>query len=91
MHENGTSIAILWCLLAFYVEGTVAINTVPRWVRRPRYSGGNLVLNDRPQSGSPVTRTHNLNRQKFNTFTQENQQISQSHSKKFKHYFGYSQ
>ena len=41
------------------------------------YSGGNLALNDWPQSGSHVTATHNLNRQKFNKFIQDNQQTSQ--------------
>ena len=53
------------------------INTVPRWERKSRYIVGNLVLNDRPQSGRPVAATHNLNRLKFNEFISANQRTSQ--------------
>ena len=52
-------------LFVIYGEDAVDINIVPLWVRKSQDSGGNLVLNDKPQSIRPVSATHNLNRQKF--------------------------
>jgi biotin operon repressor len=46
-------------------------------VRKSKNSGGNLALNNQPQSGKPVGATHNFNRQKFNELIQENHRISQ--------------
>ena len=51
------------------------ISTVHHWVRKSKDSGGKLDLNDQPQSGRPISATHNLNRQKV---IQENWHISQT-------------
>jgi hypothetical protein len=77
MYANETSIGSHWRSLPLYGEGIVDINTVPCLVRKSRYSGGNLVLNDRPHSGRPVSTTHNLNGQKFKGFIRTNQRTSQ--------------
>jgi transposase len=50
--------------MAFYAEDTVDASTVRHWVTKSRDSGGNLYLNDQPQSGRPVSATRDLNRQK---------------------------
>jgi transposase len=62
--------------LAFYGEDAVDISTVHHWVRKLRDGGRNLDLNGQPQSGRPVTATHN--RQKVNEVIQENRGISQT-------------
>lgn len=41
MHENETAIGIHGQLLAVCGEDIVNISTVPRWVRKLRYFGGN--------------------------------------------------
>jgi hypothetical protein len=58
-----------------YGEDTVNISTVHHWVGKSWDSGGNLDMNDQPQSGKPVSATHNLNRQRV---IQENRRISQT-------------
>lgn len=63
--ENETRTGIHRRLLAFCGENTVDTSTVRLWVIILRDSGGNLVPNDQPQSGMPVTATLDLNRQKF--------------------------
>jgi hypothetical protein len=62
MQENETFTGVHWQLLACYGEDTVDINTVLQWVRKSWDIGGNLVLNDWPQSRSRVTATDHLNR-----------------------------
>jgi hypothetical protein len=67
-HENETTVEIHRRLLAFYGEDTVAISTVRLCVRKSTGCGGNLNLNDQPQSGKPITGTHDLKRQKVESW-----------------------
>jgi hypothetical protein len=46
------------------------------WVIKARESGRSLDLNDQPRSGKLLYVTHDLNRQKFEEFIQENRQKS---------------
>jgi hypothetical protein len=78
MHGNGTPIKIHRWLLAYYGEDTVDISTVHCWIRKSRYSGRHLDLNDQLQSGRPVSATHYLNRQNVDELIQKNRCISQT-------------
>lgn len=75
MHENETLFEIHRWLLAYYGEDTVDTSTVHHWVRKSWDNGGNLDMNDQPQSGRPVRATHNLKRQRV---IQENRHISRT-------------
>jgi hypothetical protein len=46
--------------LAFYVEDTVDIRSVPHWVRKSWDSGGNSDPNDQPHPGRPISTAQNL-------------------------------
>jgi hypothetical protein len=73
MYENETATKIDGRLLAFYCEDTVDISTVCCWVIKSKGSARNFDLNDQPRSESPVTETHNLNKQICDKLIQENQ------------------
>ena len=54
------------------VKTTTDISAVCLWVIKARDSGRILNLNDKPPSGKFLCPTHDLNRQKFEEFIQEN-------------------
>ena len=58
------------------VKITTDISTVCSWLIKARNSGRNLDLNEEPRSGKLLCATHNLNRQNFEEFIQENRRKS---------------
>jgi hypothetical protein len=63
-HKNMTPTRIHQQLFAFCGEVTVNISTVHHWVINLGDNGRNLILNDQPHSGRPVTAAYNMNKQK---------------------------
>jgi hypothetical protein len=81
IYENKIPIGIHQPLLAFYCKDTVDINTVRRWLKKSRDTGGQLNLNDQPHFGRPVTATHDLEKQKVDEFFKKIHEFSDSLSK----------
>ena len=87
-HETEAPKGIHRRLSAFCDQDTGDISTSRRWVRKSRDSGGNMELNDQPQSGRPVTTVHNVNGQTADELIFINSKnLSDSHSGKAEDWF----